>query len=658
MRCLYLLSLLCCAAIALAAPDALDTGLAAMGMTRATFKVNEEGQLARLGTYRLPVYDRWFNNPLRIPTWERYLRSALLEGHGRLHPTLDIAAALVGPGMNRDLLDPKPVDSYRKRAEAPDALAAAIKAVDAHARVPGYTAVPSRARQWSAMLLFAAADALRWREYALRQLSAAERAELYTMLLEPLEQPAKPGQPEADSRFPGPEQQSFYRQLDLLAKVDFPTLIAGAEDLAAVTDAVGDEMKKQPLTENFTFTCRTRVGEIHLSSGDGEIFPADRHYLLILHAGQHTTYHAGGATGGAEYPLGILLNAGSETAFQSTTGKPVFGAGVLGYGLLANLGERATYDSNGFYAEGAGLVGVGLLSDAGGHAVFRSRGGAQGFGEFGLGILTATGNDRFEAYDYCQGCGLPLGCGLLCDFGPGNQYLANDTDIIFPSAQSKQHNTSMAQGAGMGYRRDYIDGHSVSGGVGMLLDVGGNSNFFGGVFTQAVGYWGGIGILDSRAGGNTYRSVWYGQSATAHYGISYLVEAGSNNTFTTTNCVSVASAHDYSISLFLDEGGHNTYTLTGSGLGEGLNNGLALFVATGGHNTYKAPYSGAYGQSVLFATSGPRTETPTFALFLDLGADSTYPPTGPMANHKTWTQESAALHGAGLSLETMPVRWE
>ena len=107
-----------------------------------------------------------------------------------------------------------------------------------------------------------------------------------------------------------------------------------------------------------------------------------------------------------------------------------------------------------------------------------------------------------------------------------------------------------------------------------------------------------------------------------------------------------------------DKGGDDTYVLNGSGLGEGVNNGLALLVATAGHNTYNSSYGGAYGQSVVFSSSGPRTEIPTFALFLDLSTDSSYPASGPMGNKKSWTKNSGALYGAGLSLEGVTVRWE
>ena len=657
MRWVLMLCTCLCAGIAWGAPDALDLGLTALGTTRAGFHVNLESQLSRVGAYRLPMFERWINNPLRIPTWERYLRTSLLDSHGDLQPIFKTASGMIGPGTARDLLEPTPAAYYRTRAGKPDALAAAIRTLDPKARVPSVANVPARVQQMAAMLLFAAADARQWREQALRALTPADRAALYGFLLAAPEEPAQKGVEPEDERFPGPHFADYYHEMDLLGRVDLHTLLAAGEDLAAVTDAVAAELKKQPVSETFAFACHTRYGDIRLAGGTDDRYPADRHYLLILNTSGHHFYAAGGASGGAELPIGILINAGGNATYQNTDGKPAFGAGVLGYGLLADVGGQSHFRSSGNYTQGAGLVGVGLLY-SGGHSTFQALGGAQGFGLFGVGVLSAAGDDTFDAYNYCQGCGLPLGCGLLCDFGGKNVYTANDTDIIFPSAQTKEHNTSMAQGVGMGFRRDIVDGNSVGGGVGMLLDVGGDGRFFGGLFCQAAGYWGGVGILDSRGGGNSFRCVWYGQSATAHFGVSYLVSNGGQNTFTATNCVSNAAAHDFSVSLFLDESGGNTYKLTGSGLGEGLNNGLALFVNLGGHNTYAAPHQNAYGTSVVFATSGARLELPTYSLFLDLKGHSSYPDTGPMGNAKTWTQSEVGLHGAGMSVEDAVVKWE
>ncbi len=188
------------------------------------------------------------------------------------------------------------------------------------------------------------------------------------------------------------------------------------------------------------------------------------------------------------------------------------------------------YQSAGFYSDGCGYAGVGLLMDGGGNDAYDVIGSGQGFGRFGIGILAdAGGNDTYHAYVCSQGCGMTRGLGLLADFMGNDQYIANDTDIRYPSPQSPEHNASMCQGAGYGLRRDYIDGHSLPGGVGMLLDGAGDDHYSAGVFAQAVGYWYAIGILDDRAGNDLYQAVWYGQSATAHMGFSYLCEGGGDD---------------------------------------------------------------------------------------------------------------------------------
>ena len=63
---------------------------------------------------------------------------------------------------------------------------------------------------------------------------------------------------------------------------------------------------------------------------------------------------------------------------------------------------------------------------------------------------------------------------MLVDERGNDKYVANDTVIDDPSAQSKDHATSMSQGAGCGRRADYSDGHSLGGGFGILCDVEGD----------------------------------------------------------------------------------------------------------------------------------------------------------------------------------------
>jgi len=356
--------------------------------------------------------------------------------------------------------------------------------------------------------------------------------------------------------------------------------------------------------------------------------------------------------------VGIIIDAAGNDKYMSSGNVPCFGAGILGWGIVMDLGGSDSFVTDGCYSQGCGLAGVGILYAGGGSTTFRALGGAQGYGYFGIGLLVdVSGGNTFDSYVYSQGCGGPMGFGLLCDPGGNDTYTANDTELLYPSAQTKQHNTSMCQGAGYGERRDYLDAHPLSGGIGMLLDGGGGNSFYGGVFAQAVGYWYGIGILDARGSKNNYRSVWYGQSATAHFAVSYLVDGGGSH-FTSTNCVTVGAAHDFSVSLFVAEGGGNLFEGAGS-MGEALNNSVALCLNVGGGNTYRG---GLFGQSVNFSATGLRAEVPTMALFLVLDGNNNYPAGSPAGANRTWTQPTKTplplLRGAGIDAEHGSLIWD
>ena len=58
---------------------------------------------------------------------------------------------------------------------------------------------------------------------------------------------------------------------------------------------------------------------------------------------------------------------------------------------------------------------------------------------------------------------------------------------------------------GNGRRGDYLDGHSLAGGVGILFDQEGIDHYVSGVFGQGVGYWEGVGILWDAAGDDVYQ---------------------------------------------------------------------------------------------------------------------------------------------------------
>jgi hypothetical protein len=650
-----ILVLLLAASSALSQTDALDSALTLIGETRASFRVDPEIMLTRTGgTDKLAIFDQWFADPLRIPFFERHIRNGLLETKGRLHPLFNNCAAVIGMGTRRDLIAPTPLDKFAKQAKEPDALNKAILALDANASIHGPQPMPERIQELAAMLLFAMEDAIEWRNLALKKISPLELPMLFKHLSQPLERSTKDSSKTEDN---SPEASaSFLNDMELLDKIDLKLMAAGMDDLTAAVDSVCSALKADSSEETFSFYCTTRYGEIILSGGNAAGYNDDHTYLLILDLSGDDIYHAGGGTVDEAHPVSVIIDAGGNDTYEATDHRPAFGAGILGYGITVDLRGNDRYVTNGYFSQGCGVAGAGLLRDDEGDDYYSATGGAQGFGEFGIGILAdAAGNDSLLVYCDAQGCGMTEGMGLLLDLAGDDHYLANDSDIQYPSAQSDKHNTSMCQGAGYGMRRDYIDGQSYAGGVGMLLDGAGNDAYSGGVFAQAVGYWYAIGILDDRAGNDTYHDVWYGQSATAHMGVSYLDDGGGNDDYSSEMTMSAGAAHDLSASIFVDEGGNDRYEQSVNCLGRSLNSSVALFVDMAGDDKYQG--ADGFGTCRSDFASGLRAEVPASAIFLDLEGKDGYPKdTG--GNNRTWIQKASTLHGAGMDGERLKLEWK
>ena len=641
--------------------DALDSALSAVGLTRAEFRVDPEILLTRnAGTaHRLPVFDQWFQHPLRIPFWERHIRTTLLQSEGQLHPLFNTCAAALSIGTRRDLIPPTPLEKYRAYAQEKDALVSAIRQLDPDAQCSDLSQVPATVQELAATCLFAIDDALEWRALALRNLPADSIASLYRSLAQPLEHSARDTTP-PDTVFPG-SYQRFYDQQELLSKIDLRLLSSAGDDLTAVVDSIASKLQRADAQfMDFTWTCHTRFGAIRLSAGNNERYDASENLLLVLDLGGDDFYSTGGGTYDEQHPVSIIIDSQGNDHYTSDGRHPAFGAALLGYGILTDCQGNDTYNSSGFYSQGCGVAGVGLLRDVSGDDTYLAIGASQGFGFFGIGILSdQSGNDTYHAYTESQACGMTNGFGLLLDLLGNDRYTANDSDIIFPSPQSAEHNASMCQGAGYGIRRDYIDAHSLAGGVGMLLDAEGNDAYSGGVFSQAVGYWYGIGILDDRAGNDAYNGIWYAQSATAHMGVSYLNDGTGDDVYTSTMSVSAGAAHDFSVSLFVDESGNDRYRQTANAIGRSLNSSVALFVDQSGDDLYEGTES--LGTSVNFSATGLRAEIWTTAIFLDLSGHDTYPENSGK-NNSVWLQPMTVplplLKGVGLDSDSLHLDWD
>lgn len=432
--------------------------------------------------------------------------------------------------------------------------------------------------------------------------------------------------------------------LKLMADVDLPLLMEGGHDLArAMDEAVG--LLGQGSSERFSLTWGTPIGAIALNGSQDNVY-GEGPYLFILDTGGNDKYASGAGNQSAQHPIALLLDLGGDDAYDSKK-SPAFGAGILGYALHQDTGGKDHYKAE-TLACGMASFGVGILIDRDGDDHYELDRVGQGAGYYGVGILSDhAGKDTYDCYQMAQGYGGVKGCGILIDVAGNDQYTANDTKISYPSPQTADHNTSLAQGCSFGRRAHPGDGHSLAGGVGMLVDGQGDDRYQCGLFGQGVSYWYGLGLLVDLEGHDTYKGIWYCQGSAAHYGVGGLIDMAGNDHYSTQLTMGQGAGHDYSNAWLHDGGGKDTYECPGNCMGFALYNGVGVLWDASGDDVYKT--SGAsFG-----ATGETRPEHNCFGLFYDAGGNNTFP-AGSLAKNKShWMQPpikgQPQSHGVGAA---------
>lgn len=657
--------------------DPWERLLGAVGLTRSTCRFDLlDMALYGSGEYRLAQFDALHQDPLRIPFYSRTMRASILNTRGAAGPLLSWACARTGDGTRLDLLG-DPTKHEAEAAAKPDALPNAIRRVMAFAGKPTSRAedqqlaarlrsVPADVQRAAALLLQAEVRAASWRNKALHNVDAALLRRAFRALTAP---------PPKDDEEP-PELESLRRT------VDMKRMMVGGELLAFALDASREILARHKGSERFRFDVDTPLGRISLHGVEDDTYAAGIGYLLILDIGGSDTYRTGGCTSDLACPVSLLVDVAGDDRYierpqmdssgvagfpsrNSATCTPAFGVGILGYGMLLDMAGNDTYRAIG-NTQGCGIFGVGLLADMAGDDRYDCHTLGQGAALSGTGVLIDGGGaDLYQCFAMSQGYGGTKGAGLLADFGAQNdRYEANDTEIDFPSPQTAQHNANLAQGFGNGLRADYTDGHSLAGGVGVLMDEGGDNVFRCGLFGQGGGYWYGLGMLLAGTGSDTYDGVWYVQGAAAHFAVGVLADEGGDDLYRATMNMAQGAGHDFSVGFLIDRAGNDRYEAPNLSLGGGNANGMGFFWDRAGDDTYSVRPSTTLGRSSIEASgrNSVRERNLTLGLFLDTGGSDTYPADikGP-ANNALWTMANASpppllsIRGAGLDVEALNV---
>ncbi|MBI4721517.1 MAG: hypothetical protein HY769_00690 [Candidatus Stahlbacteria bacterium] len=442
---------------------------------------------------------------------------------------------------------------------------------------------------------------------------------------------------------------------ELIDKIDYKYISAGAQDLSFCIHKAMSEITKLDELPQINWT--SKYGKIVIGTNGPDIYNEPPYLLIIDPAGADTYYSA--ATSSIKTPISISMDFGGNDVYLSDS--IGIATGVAGYGILVDKGGDDYYSSK-LVGVGTGIFGLGLLLDLAGDDNYYVDFYGEGAGIFGCGVLSdIAGNDTYTAFQQAQGFGFVKGSGILIDKAGNDTYIACDDTIKYPSPQTKEHNVSFAQGAGYGVRADFTDGHSLAGGIGMLLDFDGNDSYSCGVFGQGVGYWFGIGALLDYKGDDRYNGVWYVQGACAHFAIGVLIDSAGNDTYVASMNMAQGAGHDFSLGVLVEYEGDDCYSSPNLSLGAGNANGMGLFMDIIGNDVYDTHSGLTLGKANIGKRGSLRDYMNCIGIFFDGRGNDKYNEKFA-GNNKKWNQlpiENPALTAEiniGCDLKKIPYK--
>ncbi|MCB9744780.1 MAG: hypothetical protein H6740_19455 [Alphaproteobacteria bacterium] len=540
-----------------------------------------------------------------------------------------------------------------------DALAQALDALDASYDPAALEDVPEEVAEAAALLLSLVPEAVSLREEGLSELLPGGDREaaflglpnLWLPSVDPILEPEDPA----------------YAPLFAPEDAGLGKLAEAAARLASALDAV-DWEAVAAADAPFFLRAETRYGLVLLSGGQDDVWDpaadpalAEGVLLLLDTGGDDTSLHGAGATAWAGQPLALhvdlagddvytyaevpdagdregLLPADADGRYTNTdygpyslSRTPRQGAGLLGVGMLLDLGGGQDVYRSHRMSQGFGAGGVGVLWDDGGDDSYTLEDGGQGAASGGIGLLVdLEGVEHYRAFRAAQGMGWVAGFGAALDGGGGDLWeLVVDEVVLFPSSQVQgEANLSFGQGAGYGLRRDDTGAH-LSGGVGLLRDRAGDDRYLASVYAQGAAYWMGLGVAADASGDDQWDGLFYTTGAGVHWAMGVALDAEGDDRWgqSLEAWQSVLGlGHDLGVGLVVDGEGADTWTGPDRSLGAGKCHGLGLMVEWSGDDSYVArrrsqgwatDYDGRVG------SCGDTTDVPTYGVFVDLdGVDS------------------------------------
>ncbi len=398
------------------------------------------------------------------------------------------------------------------------------------------------------------------------------------------------------------DRDAMHRAAEALVPISDPQLL---EQLKSIEDPADDSA--QGVTGSVVRRIDTPGGAILIGGRERNAYQLDKldGVNVVIDLGGDDTYADG--TVSPRRPVLIVIDLGGNDLYKSAK-SGVQGSGMMGISMLLELAGNDVYSAKDL-AQGSCLAGAGILIDYQGNDSYLGLRRMQGQAIGGVGILIdRAGNDRYHGAMWGQGFGGPLGFGLLDDldgkdhyYGGGlylNSYL--DDDSPTPGYEG------WVQGVGAGLRQ------VCNGGLGIILDGGGDDVYEYDYLSHGGGYWCGAGFARDfggndqrlgatrkayRGGPRTQRSFQrFGNGYGCHYALGFLIDDMGNDTYNGT-IMCVGFAWDCAVGYLLDFGGNDSYRGTE---GNGAQAGLGVIFDYDGNDVYKGYKQGRASSGISY----------------------------------------------------------
>ncbi len=344
----------------------------------------------------------------------------------------------------------------------------------------------------------------------------------------------------------------------------------------------------------------TPSGAIVVGGKEPNTYELDRmrDVAAVIDLGGGNTYYEG--TVGIDRPVLLVITLGGNNTFSGSQ-PGIQGGAVLGVSMLLTLGDNNTYDGQGRRPR-FGLGGRRhpdrlrrATTATAASADCRVRPSAESASSW-----AAAAHNDYHAALWAQGMGGPFGFGLLDNVKGNNHYYCGGMWRRFVLSRNAR-----LRRLGTGRRRRPASGGR--GGIGVILDGGGENTYEFDYLAHGGGYWCGLGFARD-FGGNTKRLITqtaynggprayqsYGRFNCGwgcHYAMGFLFDDSGDDVYEGT-IMGTGMAWDCSMGVLCDFAGNDHYTATGGIVqGSGAQMGFGILFDYRGDDVYEG-----YGQA-------------------------------------------------------------